>query len=212
MLIVLSGLKQVLSPEFRLSGLPLRLERWFYKGSWLYRLSDTPGRMVRDGWMVTCRQQVFTTVVLICISLINNGWQFQCAWWLLFFCEATVQFFCSFKKLIYRSSFCIFVMNILPVIGIANILSHLWLVLKESTDEQKFLIWRKFNFSVLFLLIGTFYVLLKNCFPVPKSKFQVQAVSYTKFNSRWIADLHVEGKINNKDSFWGKVFHYKFST
>lgn len=73
----------------------LRIKRWFYKESLMKVLWYSQ----EDDEMFNCKQQESTTVVLICISLINNdGRQFHCACWLLFSCEVTDQLFCSFKN------------------------------------------------------------------------------------------------------------------
>lgn len=92
----------------------LRIKRLFYKESLIMKVL---WYSQEDDEMFNCKQQESTTVVFICLSLINNdGRQFHCACWLLFSCEVTDQLFCSFKKLfcpfkklICRSSFCIIV-------------------------------------------------------------------------------------------------------
>lgn len=88
------------------------------------------------------------------------------SYWLFLFCRGTVQFFCSLKKvfLLKKNWFVVlfasdaFWKYLLPSVAC------LFILLKEFSDEHKFWIWVKSNLSMLFLMVSTFAILVKNYF------------------------------------------------
>ena len=98
-----------------------------------------------------------------------------------------------------------------------------FILLKKSSDEQKFLIWVKSSLSVLFLTTGIFYVLVENSLPTQLSSdviftvyfalpFQVFNPLGVKFSSWNHLDLEFSflGKFLITNSICNRYSHILF--
>ena len=83
------------------------------------------------------------------------------------FVEGLFKFFCSLKKCCLKKNWFVGVLFVSDAFWkyLLPSVACLFILLKEFSDEHKFWIWVKSNLSMLFPMVSTFAILVKNYFP-----------------------------------------------